>query len=377
MRLNNIHRTALAAATLATASMNASAGARYDFGDDQYVTFGFGTRYTYTRAERPSANGGGHINDPNLDSARLYFGASLNKYVKATFSTEWDGAKERIRKLDMYAQFEFTPEFNVWAGRFVGPSERANMAGPYYSVGGGYWPCVSSRYGCNGGTYVARDDGVAVWGHVAESRLGYAIGVFDGRHFGIGALNRPEARQAGLKTSDDLMYSGRLQYDFWDLETGYFSTADHLGKADILAIGAAFRHQKNGVITLLGKGDYDSYNVDFQLEKNFKGYGAFGLEAAYYDYDTDGLVRSEQGKAYSAGVSYVFEREVGWGRFQPFVHWQRFNADNHVTTKQIDLGLNYVIAEQNAMVTATYSRNKVNQGGENLSRFVLALQLQY
>jgi hypothetical protein len=59
------------------------------------------------------------------------------------------------------------------------------------------------------------------------------------------------------------------------------------------------------------------------------------------------------------------------------VHWQRFNADTHVTTKQIDIGLNYVIAEQNAMVSATYSRNKVNQGGEDLSRFIVALQLQY
>lgn len=377
MHFNERIRSVLLVAALAAMSAHATAGARYDFGDDQYVTFGFSTRYTYTHAERPSAEGGGHVNNPNLDSARLYFGASLNKYVKATFSTEWDGAKERIRKLDMYAQFELAPEFNVWAGRFVGPSERANMAGPYYSVGGGYWPCVSSRYGCNGGTYVARDDGVAVWGNVAESRLGYSVGVFEGRNYGIGALNRYEAHQAGLKTSNDLMYSGRLQYDFWDLETGYFSTADHLGKADILAIGVAFRHQKNGVITLLGKGDYDSYSLDFQLEKNFKGSGAFGLEAAYYDYDTDGLVRSEQGKAYSAGVSYVFEREVGWGRFQPFVHWQRFNADTHVTTKQIDFGLNYVIAKQNAMVSATYSRNKVNQGGEDLNRFVVALQLQY
>ena len=131
------------------------------------------------------------------------------------------------------------------------------------------------------------------------------------------------------------------------------------------------------MVTVGGKGDYASYNVDFQLEKNIKGSGAFGLEAAFYDYDTDDLVRSEQGKAYSAGVSYLFDREVGWGRFQPFVHWQRFDADNRVTTKQIDIGLNYVIADHNAQVSATYSRNKVSQGGDNLGRFVVALQLQY
>ncbi len=377
LSLKEGNRSLLIAAAFAASSMDASAGAKYEFSEDQYVTFGMATRYSYTHAERPASAGGGHVNDPNLDSARLYFGASLNKYLKATFDTEWDSAAERIKMLDLFAQLELTPEFNIWAGRFVSPSDRANMAGPYYSVGGGYWPCVSSRYGCNGGIYLARDDGAVVWGNVANGRLGYSIGAFEGRTFGIGALDRSQAHQAGVKPSDGLMYSGRLQYDFWDLETGYFSSADHLAKADILAVGVAFRYQKKGVVTVGGKGDYAGYNVDFQLEKNIKGSGAFGLEAAYYDYDTDDLVRGEQGKAYSAGVSYVFEREVGWGRFQPFVHWQRFDADNRVTTKQIGIGLNYVIAEHNAQVSATYSRNKVNRGGEDLGRFVVALQLQY
>ncbi len=367
----------LIAAALATGSMDVSAGAKFDFGDDQYLTFGAATRYTYSRAERPASAGGGHVNDPNLSSARLYFGASLNPYLKANLHTEWDSVAERVKVLDLFARLELMPEFNIWAGRLVSPSDRANMVGAYDTVGGGYWPCVSSRYGCNGGIYLARDDGAVVWGNVAAGRLGYSFGAFEGRTFGIGALDRSQARQAGVKPSDGLMYSGRLQYDFWDLETGYFSSADHLGKADILAVGVAFRYQKNGVVTVGGKGDYAGYNLDFQLEKSFKGSGAFGLEAAYYEYDTGGLVRGEQGEAYSAGVSYVFEREVGWGRFQPFVHWQRFDADNRVTTQQTDLGLNYVIAEHNAQISATYSRNKVNLGGDNLSRFVLALQLQY
>ena len=213
------------------------------------MTFGIGTRYSYTHAERPDSAGGGHVNDPNLDSARLFFGASLSKNIKATFNTEWDGVENRVRVLDIYAQFEFLPEINVWAGRLVSPSDRHNMAGPYYSMGGGYWPCVASRYGCNGGIFRARDDGFVVWGNVADSRLGYSIGAFDGRTFGIGALDESQARGAGVKSSGSLMYAGRLQYDFWEKETGYFSAANHLGKQDILAIGVAGRYQKKGVLT--------------------------------------------------------------------------------------------------------------------------------
>ena len=377
MRLNVGNRSLLIAAAFAVGATTAQAGARYDFGEDQYVTFGAATRYSYSHAERPASAGGGHVNDPNLDSARLYFGASLNKYLKASFSTEWDGVADSVKQLDLVLQLELMPEFNIWAGRFVSPSDRANMAGPYYSVGGGYWPCVSSRYGCYGGIYLARDDGAAVWGNVAGGRLGYSFGAFEGRTFGVGSLNQAEARQAGIDIANSLMYSGRLQYDFWDLETGYYSSADHLGEAEILAVGIAFRYQKDGVVTLLDKGDYAGYNLDFQLEKRIAGSGALGIEAAYYDYDTDSVVRSEQGQAYSAGVSYLFNRKIGWGRLQPFVHWQRFDADNRVTTQQTDLGLNYVINGHDAQISATYSRNKVNQGGENLSRFVVALQLQY
>jgi hypothetical protein len=355
--------------------MNASAGARYDFGDDRYLTFGFGTRYTYTHAERPSADGGGHVNNPNLDSARLFFGASLNKNIKGMFNTEWDG--DKIRVLDAAGQFAISPELNIWAGRLLSPSDRANMAGPYYSLGGGYWAGVSSRYGYNGGIFRGRDDGVVVWGNALDGgKLGYSFGVFEGHTFGIGALTQNQAKAAGVKTSDSLMYAGRVQYDFWDAEPGYYGTGNYLGGKDILAIGVAGRQQKNGVLTVAGVGDYSSWNVDFLLEKRIAGSGAVAFEAAYYDYDTDNVIKSEQGNAWSAGASYIFDKGLGWGRVQPFVRLQRFTPDTHVDTRQADAGVNYIIDGYNAQISAVYSRTKVTAAPDQ-SKFVVALQLQY
>ena len=92
MRMNEGNKSLLIAAAFAASSMDACASAKYESSDDQYVTFSAGTRYSCSHAERPESTGGGHVNDPNLDSARLLFGASLNKYLKATFHTEWDGA---------------------------------------------------------------------------------------------------------------------------------------------------------------------------------------------------------------------------------------------------------------------------------------------
>jgi hypothetical protein len=255
------------------------------------------------------------------------------------------------------------------------------MAGPYYSMGGGYWPYVASRYGGYGGIFTARDDGGVVWGTVADGRLGYSIGAFKGYTLGVGSLTKEQAQDAGIKTNDgSLMYSGRLQYDFWDKSPGYYNIANFLGEKDILSVGAAFRYQDKGVLTTTGRGDYTGVNLDFLMEKRFQGLGAVAVEGAWYDYDTDDVVISEQGKAYSTGLSFIFAQKVGWGRLQPFTRWQKFDADSNTDTKQFDLGVNYVIDGYNAQVSATYTNAKVSSPGVNSTdndKFVVGLQLQF
>jgi hypothetical protein len=272
--------------------------------------------------------------------------------------------------LDAAGQFAFSPELNVWAGRLLSPSDRANMAGPYYSLGGGYWAGVASRYGYNGGIFRGRDDGAVVWGNLLDGKLGYSVGAFEGHTFGIGSLTQNEAKAAGIKASDSLMYAGRLQYDFWDAEPGYYGTGNYLGTKDILAIGIAARAQKDGVLLPSAVGNYRSWNVDFLLEKRFVGAGAVSLEAAWYDYDTDNIVKSEQGKAWLAGVGYIVNS------LQPFVRYQKFSADTGIDTRQGDVGVNYILSGYNAQLGAQYSRTKVTNASDQ-SKFAVTLQLQY
>jgi hypothetical protein len=353
----------------------AQAGATINFGEDKSVSVGFGMRESFTSAENGAPNGTDRSSDFNLDSARLFFGASLNKNIKGMLNAEWDG--DKIRILDAAGQFAISPELNIWAGRLLSPSDRANMAGPYYSLGGGYWAGVASRYGYNGGIFRGRDDGVVVWGNAGEGgKLGYSFGAFEGHTFGIGSLTQSQAKAAGVKADDSLMYAGRVQYDFWDAEPGYYGTGNYIGGADILAIGVAGRYQKDGILTIAKNGKYSAYNVDFLLEKRIKGSGAVALEAAYYDYDTDDIIKSEQGKAYSAGASFIFEDKVGWGKFQPFARWQKFSADTSIDTKQIDAGVNYIIDGYNAQISAVYSKTKVTKAAD-LDKFSVTLQLQF
>ena len=349
------------------AALDARAGATVSFGPDQSVSAGFGMRTSYTSTEH-AAPDGSRSNDFNLDSARLYLGASLNKQIKGMFNTEWDG--DKIRVLDAAGQFAMSPELNVWAGRLLSPSDRANMAGPYYSLGGGYWAGVASRYGYNGGIFRGRDDGVVVWGNLLNGKLGYSAGAFEGHTFGIGSLTQNQAKAAGIKASDEPMFAGRLQYDFWDAEPGYYGTGNYLGTKDILAIGIAARSQKDGVLTPAAVGDYRSWNVDFLLEKRLPGAGAVSVEGAWYDYDTDNVVKAEQGRAWLVGVGYIVDR------LQPFVRYQNFAADTGIDTRQGDVGINYAIDGYNAQLAAVYSRTKVTNAPDQ-SKVAVTLQLQY
>lgn len=384
----NLKKSVLRSAMLTACSLSAlsaHAAGTITFGEDKYVSIGFGTIGSYSSVEDGAANGNDRSNDFSMNSARIYISGSLNKYIKGMLNTESSGTGGATEVIDANVQLQLTDDIAIWAGRFLSPSDRANMAGPYYSMGGGYWANIASRYGWNGGI-IGRDEGVAIVGSAMENHLGYSFGVFEGSNIfrfsgpGGSRLDQGESSAAAtaLGADDKLMYAGRVQFDFWDAEPGYYGTGNYFGAKDILAIGIAGRQKSDGAISLTNIGDYKSYSVDFLLEKKDVGPGTFSAEAAYYDYDTDDVFLSEQGKAYSGGVAYLFNSKVGWGQFMPFVRYQKFDSDAAVadTIKKYEIGTNYVIEPYNATITAAYSDTKVT-GSSSINAFTVAMQFQF
>ena len=161
---------AAVAAALMLPAMPAFSGGTITFGPDKSVSVGLGLRGSYTSVENAAPNGTSRSNDFNLDSGRIYLSGSLNKHIKGMLNTEKDIAGQGFQIIDGNVQIEVAPGVVIWAGRFISPSDRANLAGPYYSLGGGYWSGIASRYGFNGG-YIGRDDGVAVVGSALDGKL--------------------------------------------------------------------------------------------------------------------------------------------------------------------------------------------------------------
>ena len=387
----NVLSAAIASALLL--SSGAQAGGTINIGPDQSVSVGFGLRTHFAMID-DAAPDGGDSKDFELESVRLYMGAQLNKYIKATFNTE-KKADNSVQVIDAIAQFEPMSEFNVWFGRMLPPSDRSNLDGPYYLLAWDY-PGLVSRYPSYA---VGRDDGVTLWGNI-DKKVVYSVGAFEGHNGYAGASNE----------GDSLLYAGRVAINLWEpeLAPAYYTGSTYFGAANIFTIGLVFQHQSDGVGTAYDKGDFSGYNIDVLFETKDTGSGSITLEGAIYKYDTDDVADIDytdpdvldyytdndlslpgssdyniggivQGDAYLLGAAYLFPQQIGWGKFQPYVRFQSFETDlpgNDTEIERTDFGVNYVISGPNAKLSLTYF-DQEEDNADDYSGIIFGAQLQF
>jgi hypothetical protein len=328
-------RTAVAAALLVPA-----AGALAAEVNLPPISVGAGVRSSFTNTDVDGAPK--DVNDFDLNSARIYVSGKATDNISLMFNTEYNSDDEEMRVIDAVAQFSFSDQFNIWAGRFLPPSDRANLYGPYYANQWGvYRDGVQDGYPFE---TEGRDDGVAYWGQFGIAKV--SAGVFD--------------VQGLSKNQSDVLYAARVQLDFWDQEAGYYLNGTYYGEKDLLAVGVA--GQKVA-------GD-NAYSVDFLLEKKLGNAGVVTVEAEYAKYDGLGGYPSPRRTALGSSVpydssdgyyllgSYLFPQEIGIGKFQVLGKYAKakydFATSADVDQKTLDLEVNYIIKSFNARVSLFY-----------------------
>ncbi len=360
-------RTALLGAALLGSTMlaaaPANAGAKVEFGENQWVSLGGGMR-TAIRLTEDGAPDGSNGVDADLESARLYVNGQIHENISFEFNTELDGSDD-LHVLDAVAKLSFSETFNVWAGRFLPPSDRANLDGPYY-LGIYHFPSVQGYPA----KFAGRDNGIAIWGQTAGGQFKYQIGAFEGCQESTGC-------NTGANDGDSFLYSGRVVYNFWDPEPGYYNSSDYYGSKDVLALGLTAMYQEDATGTALAPGDYFAWNIDALMQKKLSGGGVATLEGAYYDYDTDGgITPLMSGQGFFALASYLLPQTVGIGQIQPVIRYENMNRDDGVADSEVwEGGINYIISGHNARVALHYRLVDI-EGAGSTGQFVLGLQLQ-
>jgi hypothetical protein len=340
------------------------------------VTVGAGLQTNYYHCDKSciyssgtAHTAGGSVDGFDLDSIRLYVNGAVTDQIKFTFDTEYTGSgsgpgANKVAVLDAIARFEYSSAFNIWAGRFLPPSDRANLYGPYYANDwapyadgvADYYPDVAT----------GRDNGLAYWGDYGPLKV--QVGAFDG-----GSLN------SAVPDSSKLLGAARVMWDFWDKEAGYYLNGTYYGDKHVLALGFAAQTQD-------GK---TAWNADGLLDEPLAGGDDLSIEAEYQK--DEGLTATTHSHGWYALAGYMFAQTVGIGKFQPLVKYSEKTFDAGVSgatvsfvpgfrSKTTEVDFNYVMKEFNARVGVYYlhqsSDASVAAVGGSPSEAGVKLQLQ-
>ena len=106
----------------------AAAGAKIKIDDDKYFQIGVGVRGSVSFEENAAPNKSAAFN-PAPENIRLYTVSQVHKNVQVEYNTELSG--QSINLLDVVVKLDLGV-FDLWVGRQLPPSDRANMDGPFY-----------------------------------------------------------------------------------------------------------------------------------------------------------------------------------------------------------------------------------------------------
>lgn len=351
----------------------AQAGAKISIDEESSIDLGFRLQTLYVNSEDDIDNDGEFENTDDflVRRARLRLGADITRWVGVFLQTEFTeevGAGGDVRLIDAFITLKPHPLAHIVMGENMAPAIRQNVTssgglmaidrpGINYKAltwGARALSTFATETFADGdsglrGDVDVRDLGATLFGSTSlndMTHLKYYLGAYDG------IQNAEE---------DNLRYSGRVQFNFFDPEPEYFNLSTYLGEKKTLGIGASFDLQPevDRDAATNQKIDYLLYSLDVFAEYPI-GPGSLTAEAAYVNLDLDdagmlaeagGNASQAQGDGYYVQAGYFFR---GW---QPWVEYETWNSDGADDRGSFDtyrIGLSYFLKGHNANIKAGY-----------------------
>ncbi len=362
----------MAAGFLIVASLPifAAAGAKVKIDDTKYFQIGMGFRGSVSLNENNATDPGEDSFDPGLDDLRLYTVSQIHKNIQVEFNTQTQTGN--VNLLDGVAKIDFGA-FDLWVGRQLPPSDRANLDGPYYLNAAWSFPIVQS-FG-NLGISAGRDDGVAIHGDVQGGKFKWAYGVFEGV-------------TGGADLDDNVKHTARIDFALGDPEPGFYTGSTYFGAKKLTTLGLIFQHENDSVGSAADQGDFNGFGADLLVERTLGNGAVVDIEGAVYNWDTDDKADGAilQGDSFLVLASYLMPNKTSiggiQGQFQPYCRYQGYNRDMTNTSgsrgyiDRTEAGINYVIDGFNAKITALWYVDTDQHNEVDKNTAMLAMQFQ-
>ena len=336
--------------------------------ENMWIQLGFLLQLQYETVEDiAGTNNDEWSNDFFTRRARILALGSVHEKVKFFFDTDVPNAGKKGSNNDLIwndglIDCQVMPEFNLSMGRILPPfsletqASATTLLGIDYNLNSIKLPTPNDRS-------FWRDDGLEARGMLVNKLIDYRFGVFRG------------ARDDVLNPDQDLRYSGMVMFNFFDSQPGWFYNMNSLGSLKMLSIGAGFDLIQNSGS---GVDDGEAWSI-FGLFDHPLGGGIVTAAAAWYDWEGPSYGGFE-GETASVQIGYLCPGQVGGGRFQPVVRWQRQDPDGGQSLNTVNLGLNYYLKGHHINFKVDYAiddRRNADADGDKVDAFRFQTQLYY
>ena len=176
---------------------------------DRWMKFGAGFRSSLSTSNDSTGNQSGSASDIQLDNMRLYTLTQVHKNILFEFNTEVNNNNDRVANnysqangngqfqnvfvLDARATFSIKG-FDLWVGKFLPPSDRSNLNGPYF-LNVFNFPVVQAYPAIAAG----RDLGAMVFKEYEGGKFKWSYGIFEGRTNATNGTNETNRNQNETK----------------------------------------------------------------------------------------------------------------------------------------------------------------------------------
>ncbi len=302
---------------------------------------------------------GGNAQDLFIRRLRILLGGQISKNF--SFFVETDspnlgktaGGKkntsQNVYLQDAFVSYKFTPAAIVDAGLILIPMSRNGLQSAASLLPIDYGTYTFTQNAATQ-SIVGRDTGVQLRGNLAANHFEYRVGVFQGA--------RDAASHNGFRSA------GRVQYDVWEAESGFFYTGTYLGKKKVLAFGAGYDIQD----------DYSAWDGDAFMDLPTPG-GAFTGQLDYMHFDGGTFLTSiKKQNDVLAELGYLIRS----AKLTPLVQYTRrdVTGGDAGDESRMSAGAAYWLSGHNANVKALYTR--ISPGvGSDTNQFSVQLQLFY
>jgi Phosphate-selective porin O and P len=261
---------------------------------------------------------------------------------------------------DGWAQWKIRDEFALNAGLMLIPLNRAELVSTTSFITVDISP-TATVFATPTQTSGTRDTGFEAQGYVADGRLEYRAGLFQGI--------RDAATTTTVASHNAFRRSVWLSYDFWEKERGYVYAGTNRGTKKVLALSGGYDAQKT----------YKAYSASVHSTVPVNGKDEFAVLAQGVHYDGGKFLTTlPRQNDYLAEFGYY----IAPSKIQPFVKFedQKFTVTSIPSKdqKRYGGGFNYYVYGQNLKLTGQVTHVKFsNSALHSTNELTVQMQVWY